>query len=199
MDFERELGGDPWDAFTRWMEDARASSGQSNPHSMTLCTVGEDGLPQGRVLLLKGWDSRGLRFFTNSASEKGRALAAHPWAEAVFHWDALERQLRVRGRVSPLRPDETRAYFLTRPRDSRISAWASDQSAPVSGRPEMERRFQEAAARFGEGEVGPPPPWWGYLLSPERFEFWRAGGARFHDRVRFSLGEGLWRAQRLFP
>lgn len=196
---EKDFGPDPLAEFGRWVEDAKARSGQPNPNAMALCTVGADGWPQGRIVLLKGWDPQGLLFYTNSQSEKGRALQAHPKAEAVFHWDALGRQLRVRGEVQPLSSAETLAYFMTRPRGSRLAAWASRQSEPVESREAMEARLAEQEARFKDGEVEPPPHWWGYRLRPWRLEFWQEGAFRFHDRfVYVREGEG-WRFSRLQP
>lgn len=183
----------------RWLEDARARSGQRNPNAMTLCTVGADGWPQGRIVLLKGYDAGGLCFYSNSRSEKGQALAAHPRAELVFHWDALGRQLRVRGSVQPLSAAETLAYFVTRPRGSRLAAWASEQSQPVESREAMEARLTEVEARFKAGEVEPPPHWWGYRLRPWRLEFWQEGAFRFHDRFVYTREGEAWRFTRLQP
>lgn len=195
----KDLGPDPWSAFGRWIGDAQRGAGQEHHDAMTLCTVGPDGWPQGRVVLLKGWDARGLRFFTSSLSEKGRALAVHPMAEAVFHWDALRRQVRVRGGVEVLGSQETRDYFLTRPRGSRLAAWASRQSSPVANRSAMEASFAEVEKRFQGLEVGPPSQWWGYLLKPERIEFWQEGAFRFHDRFVYLPQASGWRLERLFP
>jgi pyridoxamine 5'-phosphate oxidase len=196
---KKDLGPDPFAAFGRWIKEAETSSGQPNPNSMTLCTVGPDGWPQGRIVLLKGWDENGLYFFTNSRSEKGRALAASPRAEAVFHWDLLHRQLRVRGEVQPLAASETLAYFISRPRGSRISAWASEQSDAVEGREAMEARLAEYEERFKDKEVEAPPHWWGYRLIPWRMEFWQEGASRFHDRFVYVKSGAEWGLQRLFP
>lgn len=196
---EKEFGPEPFAEFGRWMEDAAARSGQRNPNACTLCTSGADGWPQGRIVLLKGWDGAGLVFYTNSRSEKGRALAAHPRAELVFHWDAIGRQLRVRGEVQPLAPAETLAYFLTRPRGSRLAAWASQQSEAVESRERMEARLAEQEARFKDGEVEPPPHWWGYRLEPWRFEFWQEGAFRFHDRFAYRREGARWGFTRLQP
>lgn len=195
----QDLGADPLAAFGRWIDEAKAKSGQANPDAMTLCTLGEDGWPQGRVVLLKGWDARGLRFFTNSRSEKGRALAAHPRAEAVFHWDGMGRQLRVRGDVVPLEPAETLEYFLRRPRGSRLAAWASSQSEVVESRRAMDAKLAEAEARFLGLEVSRPSHWWGYCLSPRRIEFWQEGAFRFHDRIVYLKSESGWKVERLYP
>lgn len=196
---EKDFGPDPLLEFGRWSDDAKARSGQPNPNAMTLCTVGADGWPQGRIVLLKGLGPDGFRFFTNSRSEKGRALAVNPRAELVFHWDKLGRQVRVRGPVTPLDPSATLEYFMTRPRGSRLAAWASEQSQPVASRAAMERRFHEEEARFEGEEVANPPHWWGYRLEPQRVEFWQEGEFRFHDRFVYTLDGGAWAFTRLNP
>jgi pyridoxamine 5'-phosphate oxidase len=197
---EKDFGPDPAPEFSRWIEHAKAHAEQPNPNAMALCTVGADGWPQGRIVLLKGWDARGLVFYTNSHSEKGRALAAHPRAEALFHWDKLGRQLRVRGAVAPLSAAESAAYFLTRPRGSRLAAWASRQSEPVASRAAMEAQLAEQEQRFKDGEVSTPPHWWGYRLSPWRYEFWQEGAFRFHDRFVYTReDDGPWAFSRLQP
>jgi pyridoxamine 5'-phosphate oxidase len=194
-----DLGPDPMAAFGGWMDEARAKSGLANPNAMTLSTVGADGRPQGRVVLLKGWDAEGLRFFTNSRSEKGRALAVHPFAEAVFHWDSLHRQLRVRGDISTLDSAATTAYFHSRPRGSQLAAWASDQSEVAASREAMDRRFAEVEARFKDRDVERPPHWWGYRLAPRRMEFWQEGDSRFHDRIVYVRSDSGWACERLYP
>jgi pyridoxamine 5'-phosphate oxidase len=196
---EKDFGPEPMVELGRWLEDAKARSQQPNPNAFALCTVGQDAWPQGRIVLLKGWDAGGLVFYTNSRSEKGRALAAHPRAEAVFHWDSLGRQLRVRGEVQPLSSAETLAYFMTRPRGSRLAAWASQQSEPVESRAAMEARLADQEARFKDGEVEPPPHWWGYRLAPWRVEFWQEGAFRFHDRFVYVREGGGWVFTRLQP
>jgi pyridoxamine 5'-phosphate oxidase len=196
---EKDFGPEPMAEFGRWFKDAEARAGQRHPNAMTLSTVGADGWPQGRIVLLKGWDEQGLVFYTNSRSEKGRALAAHPRAELVFHWDALGRQVRARGAVAPLTSAETLAYFLTRPRGSRLAAWASQQSEAVASREAMEQKLAEEEARFEGKEVEPPPHWWGFRLTPWRMEFWQEGTFRFHDRFVYQNLEGAWTFTRLQP
>jgi pyridoxamine 5'-phosphate oxidase len=196
---EKDLGAEPFAPFGRWIKEAEQGAGQPNPNAMTLCTAGADGWPQGRIVLLKGWDERGIVFYTNSHSEKGRALAAHPRAEAVFHWDKLGRQIRLRGEVRPLEAAETLAYFLSRPRGSRIAAWASSQSEAVESREAMEARLAQEEKRFEGREVELPPHWWGYRLSPWRVEFWQEGAFRFHDRLVFTRTDARWTLERLYP
>ena len=196
---EKDFPPDPMSAFSQWIKHAERDAGQPNPNAMTLCTVGPDGWPQGRVVLLKGWDQDGLFFYTSSHSEKGVALAAHPRAEVVFHWDKLGRQLRVRGEVQPLTPAETLAYFVTRPRGSRLAAWASQQSQAVESREAMEARLAEQEARFAGQDVALPPHWWGYRLRPWRVEFWQEGAFRFHDRFVYTRADHGWDFTRLYP
>ena len=196
---ESDFGPDPVQEFGRWLEDAKQRSGQRNPNAMTLCTVSPDGWPQGRIVLLKGFDQRGLCFFSNSRSEKGRALQAQPRGELVFHWDAIGRQVRVQGGVQPQSAEEADAYFMTRPRDSRLAAWASQQSEPASSREDLEARLAMEEERFKGREVTRPPHWWGYRLQPRRFEFWQEAQARFHERFAYALDGSAWRFSRLNP
>lgn len=196
---EKDFGPEPMPEFGKWLMDAEQRAEQRHPNAMTLCTVGADGWPQGRIVLLKGWDAEGMVFYTNSRSEKGQALAAHPRGELVFHWDALGRQIRARGEVKPLTPAQTLAYFLTRPRGSRLAAWASQQSQTVGSREAMEAELAGQEARFEGKEVEPPPHWWGYRLTPWRMEFWQEGAFRFHDRFVYQNLEGAWSFSRLYP
>jgi pyridoxamine 5'-phosphate oxidase len=151
------------------------------------------------MVLLKGWGPEGFRFFSNSHSEKGQALAAHPRAELVFHWDALRRQLRLRGPVEPLSHAEAQAYFATRSRGSRLAAWASEQSQPVANREAMEARYAQEEKRFEGKDVPAPEHWWGYRLLPQRIEFWQEGRDRFHDRFVYLKEGQAWRFSRLNP
>lgn len=196
---EKDFGPQPMPEFDRWLGQAMRESGQPNPNAMTLCTVGADGWPQGRIVLLKGHGAAGFVFYTNSRSEKGQALTAHPRAELVFHWDKLGRQVRARGEVQPLSASETLAYFVSRPRGSRLAAWASRQSQAVESREAMEARLAEQERRFADKEVEPPPHWWGYRLKPWRVEFWQEGAFRFHDRFAYTRDGEAWAFTRLYP
>ena len=197
---EKDFNPDPFAEFALWFKEGVDRSGKPNPNAMTLCTVGSDGWPQGRIVLLKGWDREGFRFFTNSHSEKGHALAAHPQAELVFHWDSLGRQLRIRGAVSRLSDADTEEYFSSRPRGSRLAAWASQQSEPVASREAMEAQLAEMEKRFeGQAVVPHPPHWWGYRVAPQRIEFWQEGPFRFHDRFVYTMADGQWSFTRLNP
>jgi pyridoxamine 5'-phosphate oxidase len=168
---------------------------------MTLATVGLDGAPDARIVLLKGHDPSGFVFYTNYESRKGEELSADPRATLVFHWKSLQRQIRVEGQVERVTPEEADAYFASRPQLSKVGAWASEQSRPLTERAELERRLAEAEARFAGADVPRPPHWSGFRLVPRRLEFWREMPYRLHDRLVFTRsapGEP-WSTGRLFP
>ncbi len=191
---------DPFALFDLWFKDAAASE-ISDPEAMTLATVDEKGLPDARTLLCKGVDARGLVFYGNVESAKGRELAAHPQAAALFHWKSLRRQARFRGSVTPLSDAEVDAYFTSRPRQSRIGAWASQQSRPLESRAALEAAVETYTKRFGEGEIPRPAYWRGWRLAPLQIEFWHDGAFRLHDRVVFSRADldAPWERRRLYP
>lgn len=193
-------GDDPFGLFGRWFEEAKASE-PNDPNGMTLATADEAGLPDARMVLLKGWDEAGFVFYTNGESNKGRQLAANRQAALLFHWKSLRRQVRVRGTVAEVSAAEADAYFATRARDSQIGAWVSDQSRPMEGRFVLERRAAELALKFGLGKVPRPPYWTGFRVTPMRIEFWRDRPFRLHDRLVFerpAVGQA-WSKGRLFP
>jgi pyridoxamine 5'-phosphate oxidase len=202
-----ELGPDPIAAFGRWLVEAEAASGMRYANAVTLATVDAEGRPDARVVLLKEAEPRGFIVFTNYRSAKGRELDGHPEACLVFFWDAMGRQVRVRGPVERLDDEASDQYFQSRPRASRIAAWASEQSAPIEGKGELEARYREVEARHDGAEVPRPPHWGGYLLRPREIEFWREGAWRMHDRIRFRrdgdvrvpAGEATWTVERLQP
>ncbi len=195
-----EHNDDPFALFGAWFTEAEASE-PNDPNAMALATVAADGMPSVRMVLLKGFDKTGFVFFTNLESRKGEQLKANPKAALCFHWKTLQRSVRVEGLVTSVSPAEADAYFATRPRSSRIGAWASKQSRPLASRFDLERRIAEYTARFGLGEVPRPPFWSGFRLAPLRIEFWKNGAFRLHDRLVFTradLAEG-WTIERLFP
>ena len=194
---ERDLDPDPLRQFGRWFEDARRAA-LPVPEAMALATAGAEGRPSVRMVLLKGADERGFAFHTNYESRKGVELAANPHAALLFHWQALERQVRIEGVVDRITVDESEAYFRTRPVGSRLAAWASPQSRPLGDRAELERLYAEAQERFGE-DVPLPPTWGGLRLVPDAYEFWQHGDDRLHDRVRYERDGGGWSLTRLAP
>jgi pyridoxamine 5'-phosphate oxidase len=190
---------DPFTLFAEWLAEATAAE-PNDPNAMALATVDAGGLPDVRMVLLKGFDPEGFVFFTNLESRKGEQLAAVPKAALCFHWKSLRRQVRVRGAITPVAPAEADEYFASRPRLSRIGAWASRQSRPLESRFALEKAVALYTARFAAGAIPRPPHWSGFRLAPAEMEFWRDGAFRLHDRVRFSRGgENAWNRAALFP
>ena len=196
--FDKTPPKDPIAAFAAWLAEAESSE-PDNPNAMTLATVGEDGMPSVRMVLLKGVDERGFVFYTNVESRKGRQLLVQPKAALVFHWKSLGRQVRIEGEAKPVSDEEADAYFSTRARESRIGAWASDQSRPLESRFALEKKAAKYALKYAVGEIPRPPYWSGYRLVPRMIEFWRHSAFRLHDRlVYYRDGDG-WRTERLYP
>ncbi|HEY8368696.1 MAG TPA: pyridoxamine 5'-phosphate oxidase [Thermodesulfobacteriota bacterium] len=193
------LDPNPFVQFRRWFADA-VEAKIKDPNAMTLATATPDGAPAARVVLLKEIDDRGLVFFTNYESRKGVELAANPRAALCFFWAPLERQVRVEGRVEKVTREESEAYFRTRPRGSRLGAWASRQSAVIPGREPLEARVAELERQYPEGTEIPCPPWWGgYRVLPDAFEFWIGQPNRLHDRFRYTRSGSGWTVTRLSP
>lgn len=187
----------PLQQFTLWFDEA-LKAGVPEPNAMTLATATLAGRPSARTVLLKGFDERGLVFFTNYASRKGNELAENPWASLLFFWPALERQVRLEGRIEKVSDAESDEYFHSRPLGSRIGAWVSPQSQPIT-RAELESRTVELTTTLGEHPQR-PPHWGGYRLAPDYVEFWQGRPSRLHDRLAFKQDEaGQWSRQRLAP
>src|SRR2546421_12616135 len=189
-----DLSPDPFEQFGRWFEDARAT-GMRVPEAMALATGAADGQPSARMVLLKGFGDRGFDFYTGYESRKGHELAENPKAALLFHWDALGRQVRIEGDVERLRPEESDAYFRSRPRGSQLGAAASRQSEPIESRTELERRYAELDAAHPE-DVPRPESWGGFRLRPRAFEFWQHGDDRLPDRFRYVRDGGAWPIER---
>jgi pyridoxamine 5'-phosphate oxidase len=194
---EARAAAEPLTQFEAWLAEAIARK-LPEPNAMTLATVGADGRPSTRVVLIKGCDARGIVWFTNYESRKGRDLARHPFAALQFHWVELERVVRIEGRVETTSAEESDAYFATRPLDSRIGAWASPQSQVISSRTVLVANAARLAAQYG---LHPPRPphWGGYRLVPDRWEFWQGRKSRLHDRLVYRIEDGHWRRERLAP
>jgi pyridoxamine 5'-phosphate oxidase len=194
---ETASAADPLQQFGTWLEQA-LSAQLPEPNAMTLATVGPDGRPSTRIVLIKGCDERGIVWYTNYASRKGRELAAQPFAALQFHWVELERVVRIEGRVEKAGEDESDAYYASRPLDSRLGAWASPQSEVIGSRAVLVAAAAKAALTHG---LHPPRPphWGGYRLVPDRWEFWQGRKSRLHDRLRYRLEGGAWVRERLAP
>lgn len=191
-------GQDPIELFKEWLTEA-ASAEPNDPEAMALATVSADGQPSVRMVLLKGVDDEGFRFYTNLESRKARELSHNQNAALCFHWKSLRRQVRVEGKVSPVPAWAVDAYFKTRHMLSRLGAWASRQSEPLASRDELEERVRTFAQKFKGQDVPRPPHWGGFVVKPEKIEFWREGEGRLHDRFLFSRHGDSWELTRLNP
>jgi pyridoxamine 5'-phosphate oxidase len=190
---------DPLAQFHAWLDEA-VKAGVPEPTAMSLATVGNDGIPRVRTVLLKGLDARGFAFYTNLESRKGRQLAERATASLLFAWVTLERQIIITGSVERVADDEAFAYFASRPLRSRLAAWSSAQSQPVASREALEAQFRATGARFADGAVPLPPFWGGYRVQPARIEFWQGRRDRLHDRFEYTpQADGAWAIERLAP
>ncbi|HWV96072.1 MAG TPA: pyridoxamine 5'-phosphate oxidase [Xanthobacteraceae bacterium] len=190
----------PFGLFAEWFAEASASE-PNDPNAMALATVDADGLPDVRMVLMKGYDTDGFVFFSHLASQKGRELAANPKAALLFHWKSLRRQVRIRGPVTPVTDAEADAYFATRPKQAQIGAWASKQSQPLESRFAFEQAIAKFAAKYVLGDVPRPPGWSGWRITPLRIEFWHDRPFRLHDRIEFrrDTPDMAWTKTRMYP
>jgi pyridoxamine 5'-phosphate oxidase len=191
---------EPFALFAEWFADA-CKSEPSDPNAMSLATVDANGLPDVRMVLMKGYDAGGFVFYSHIASAKGRELAANPKAGLLFHWKSLRRQVRIRGNVTQVTGTEADAYFATRPKQAQLGAWASKQSQPLESRFAFEQAIAKVAAKHMIGEVPRPPGWSGWRIAPSQFEFWHDRPFRLHDRIEFHRDApgGAWTKTRLYP
>lgn len=195
---EQDLAADPVEQFRRWFAEA-GEAGERLPETVVLATATADGVPSARAVLLKGVDARGFVVFTNHESRKGRELDANPHAALVFLWPTLGRQVRVEGSVERTGRDEVEDYFATRPRGSRLGAWASPQSTVIPSREALDALVAAAEERFADAEIQAPPFWGGYRVRPEAVEFWQHQDDRLHDRLRYRRDGDGWTVERLAP
>ncbi len=191
---------EPFGLFAAWFAEA-VKSEPNDPNAMALASVDQSGLPDVRMVLLKGYDEHGFVFYSHIDSAKGRELAANPKAAILFHWKSLRRQIRVRGAVTPVTADEADAYFATRPKQAQIGAWASKQSKPLESRMAFEKAIALNAAKYAVGDVPRPPGWSGWRIAPVSFEFWHDRPFRLHDRIEFTRDAtgANWSKTRLYP
>jgi pyridoxamine 5'-phosphate oxidase len=189
---------DPVAVFESWLADARRVE-LNDPNAMTLATAMPDGRPSARIVLLKHADRDGFVFYTNTQSRKGEELTANPRAMLLFHWKTLGRQVRVEGAVSAVSAAEADAYFRSRPRESRLGAWASDQSRPLTDRNELLARLHALEEAYPGEDIPRPPHWSGYRVHPDKIEFWQDGAFRLHDRTVYTADQGSWRIGKLYP
>ena len=195
---EADLAKDPLDQFKRWLDEAIAAQ-VPEPTAMVLATASPDGVPSARTVLLKGADEQGFVFFTNYASRKGRELAANGHCALVFLWKPLERQVTIMGAAARVSREESEAYYTSRPRGSRLGAWASAQSEVIAGRDVLDRRLAELEAQYRDVAPPLPPFWGGFRVTPKEIEFWQGRVNRLHDRFRYARVKGGWRVERLAP
>lgn len=188
----------PFHLFGAWFEDAQRAE-INDPNAMTVATVGPEGRPAARTLLLKEWDEQGFVFYGNLGSRKARDMACNPYVALLFHWKSLQRQIRIEGKVTQVAEAQADAYFATRPRPSQLGAWASAQSSPLASRDVFEAGLREVEARFADQPVPRPPFWSGWRLTPDYFEFWQGVDFRLHDRRVFKQGPQGWEQGLLYP
>ena len=188
----------PLEQFRAWFEEAKTTESLL-PEAMSVASVGADGRPSSRMVLLKEADERGFVFYTNLGSRKGQEIGANAYVALLFHWKSLKRQIRIEGNAEPVANEEADTYFASRDRGAQIGAWASDQSQPMEGRFDLEKRVAQFTAKFGIAKIDRPPFWSGLRVVPDRYEFWNDGRFRLHERLIYIRNGGGWRTERLYP
>lgn len=195
---EKIVDPNPFTQFSHWFNEILKSD-IKEPNAMVLATASAEGTPSARTVLLKKYDESGFVFFTNYESHKAKDLTSNPYAEILFVWLDLERQVRIRGRVEKVSAEESEEYFHSRPTNSQIGAWASQQSSVIPDREFLEEKFRETAAKYKDGRIPLPPFWGGFRLIPDEFEFWQGRESRLHDRISYRLNKDNWKIVRLSP
>ena len=196
---EKDVCADPIQQFSKWWQEA-VQSEIDEVNALTLATSSLQGKPSARIVLLKGYDTKGFLFFTNYESTKGNELAENPQASMVFFWKELQRQVRIEGSIEKVSPEESDEYFSSRPAGSRISAWASPQSKVITNRTEIENKVEKYQAAYADGNIPRPPYWGGYRLKPLQIEFWQGRANRLHDRIQYTIQkDNSWKIERLAP
>jgi pyridoxamine 5'-phosphate oxidase len=196
---EKSILPNPFQQFEKWWHEAVAS-GILEPNAMNLATVSETGRPSSRIVLLKGFNENGFSFYTNYQSHKGKELTHNPFCALAFFWPELERQVRVEGAVERVSPDQSDEYFVSRPRESQLGAWASPQSSVIASRDIIEKRYEAVGKKFHDAKTLPrPKQWGGYLVNPFLIEYWQGRPNRLHDRIQYTLVDGRWKIHRLAP
>lgn len=196
---KKDLNPNPIEQFKLWYKEVNAQENVELPSAFCLSTMGTDGIPEGRMLLLKDVDEHGFVFYSNQNSPKGKALKKYPQASITFYWEKLRKQIRIIGDISLTTEKEADEYFASRPRDSQIGAWASEQSSVLESREELEGRFKEFEKKYEGQDVPRPSHWIGYRLQPKKIEFWVERPYRLHDRFLYTLKDGVWNLERLAP
>ncbi|WP_034893196.1 pyridoxamine 5'-phosphate oxidase [Gillisia sp. Hel_I_29] len=196
---EFEISSNPYQLFTNWFEEMEAQKDQHEVNAMTVSTIGDDGFPKSRVVLLKEYSEDGFIFYTNYTSEKGLAIAKNPQVCISFFWPTLERQVIIKGLAERSSEEKAEEYFRSRPKGSQLGAWASNQSSKIESREVLERKLEELEAKFNGKEIPKPQFWGGYLVRPVSIEFWQGRESRLHDRILFEKDENSWSYKRLAP
>ncbi len=195
---EKDVNSNPVLQFEKWFNEA-VDAKLEEPYAMTLATTDREGKPAARIVLMRGFDEKGFTFYTNYASRKGHDIMENPNAALLFFWQGLERQVRIEGTLIKLSAEESDDYFASRPFESRLGAWTSEQSKVIESRKVLDERFEEVSKKYADGNVPRPPHWGGYLLKPTHIEFWQGRPSRLHDRILFTMENNVWKMERLAP